>query len=374
MIRIVSMLAAAAATAALAAPAAAAPAWEGVWQGTIGALPVRACLVQRDWGAFGAYYYVSHLKLIPLNGAKNGSPFREGAMEEDPKAARWTIAAAGAGALSGQWAQGDRTLPIRLTRMEGVATDEFPCTSMTFHRPRLSGIGTVSQRATKDGISYTRLILDPRGRFGDVKVETFQLDGSSAPVRAINASLHAPFAGDPPEWFDCLRSALEQNSLEGDIDDVTVPRLITARWLVATRQSDSYCGGAHPDEASEPLLFDLSTGRPVDLHDWLNAKAIKRERFGSGADEAKELTPEFRSVLLARWKPADTECGDPVREADFWTIELTRTGLVFRPELAHVVQACADDVALPFARLRPYLSAEGLKQVAALQAEPSRTR
>ena len=43
------------------APAAAqstAGGFAGVWQGTLGAQPVRVCFNQREWGTFGAYYYL----------------------------------------------------------------------------------------------------------------------------------------------------------------------------------------------------------------------------------------------------------------------------------------------------------------------------
>jgi hypothetical protein len=374
MIGIVTALAAAAASAAQPAPAAAAPALQGVWQGSIGTLPVRACFVQRDDAAFGAYYYLSQLRLIPLDRAGDGSgPFREGS-GADAKSPRWTLDSPDSKALAGRWTGGGRTLPIRLARIAGLAADESPCASLLFNGPRLTGIRIVSQPASRDGVAYTKLILDHRGRFGDTHVETFALVGDTAAVRRIDARLREPLAGDPPGWFECVRGALETNSSEGEIDQAIEPRLITARWLIAMDHEEGDCGGAHPNSSDVPLTFDRTTGRQVDLHDWLNDKAVKRETYGPGTQEAKLLQPAFRDVLLAGWKPEDADCDDAVRQEDFWTVALTRTGLVFAPELPHVAQACAEDFAIPFARLRPYLSAEGLKQVAALQAEPARAR
>ena len=37
----------------------------GVWDGTIGTLPVRACFVHESYGDQGAYYYRSKLVTIP---------------------------------------------------------------------------------------------------------------------------------------------------------------------------------------------------------------------------------------------------------------------------------------------------------------------
>jgi hypothetical protein len=59
---------------------------------------------------------------------------------------------------------------------------------MAFHQPRLEGVRNIVARATVDGTAYTRITLDPRGRF-DVHFRTFALDGAGAAVRRINARL-----------------------------------------------------------------------------------------------------------------------------------------------------------------------------------------
>jgi hypothetical protein len=368
MIGIVPALAAAAASSLLAAPQASPPTLQGVWQGAIGALPVRACLIQQHWGTFGVYYYLSRRKLIPLTRDSDGGPFDE-PERKGVQGGKWTIDTVAPRSLTGRWTRAGRTLPIRLTRVAGVPADEPPCMSMTFNRPRLAGIGAVARRAAKDGTPYTRLILDHRGRFErDVKVESFRLDGGGAAARRINARLHEPLDGDPPDWFDCIRGGLDTHGAEGNIDDVTRPTLITARWLSAVREDDSYCGGPHPNEERTMLTFDRATGRQVDLYTWLGGKALRPVRFGS------ELRPEFRSFLLARWKPKEAECGPVLREAKYWAVALARTALVFRPGLVRPLQGCAEDIPITFPRLRPYLSAEGLKMVKALEAERARRR
>jgi hypothetical protein len=53
---------------ALSAPVQAAPAWHGVWQGSVGTLPVRACLQERsETYRNGSYYYLSRLQPIALS-------------------------------------------------------------------------------------------------------------------------------------------------------------------------------------------------------------------------------------------------------------------------------------------------------------------
>jgi hypothetical protein len=80
----------------LAASAAAPSGLAGVWQGEIGNLPVRACFTEREWGAFGAYFYQSRLQLIALEAAEGGNnAFTES--EAGAGAPRWQIERVAAG-------------------------------------------------------------------------------------------------------------------------------------------------------------------------------------------------------------------------------------------------------------------------------------
>ena len=124
------------ALAAAAQPAAPPAVLAGIWEGTIGTLPVRACFVERDWGAFGAYYYLSRLQLIGLEEAVSGrrDAVRETA-ESGGSAPVWRIDR-GTETLGGQWTNGGRTLPLRLHRVAQASGEESPCASLAFHRPR----------------------------------------------------------------------------------------------------------------------------------------------------------------------------------------------------------------------------------------------
>jgi hypothetical protein len=356
------------------AQAAQPPALAGVWDGTIGGLPVRACFNQRDWGTFGGYYYRLRLETIPLQ-LPDGETrtFVEGHSEKDNKAPRWTFETIGADRLSGSWKQAGRTLPIRLTRVStaGLGEDETPCGSMTFHKPRFTGIKIVTKAARFEGGPYTRLILDHRGHFGDsVTVETFALPGTSQAIRRINAKLREPLAEGADDWRSCILWAWNVSPHGGEFSQVIVPTTMTRRWLSAKDSSGNYCGGAHPNYGEYPLTFDLASGEAVDLHDWFDDKAMVRERHGAAREVSTTISAAFRTHLLASWKADDSECREVVREAEHWTIALTRTAFLFSPSLPHVAQACAEEFPLPFAKAAPYLNAEGRKNLAALRSEP----
>jgi len=356
----------------LAAAAAAAPAGlPGVWEGTIGDLPVRACFTGRESYTFGAYYYLSRRQLIALNEVEgSASAFYEGngGLAAQP---RWLIENAAGDRLAGRWTGGARTLPVRLRRVARQEGEDSPCGSMAFHQPRLEGVHVARTRASAEGVVYTKLALDHGGRF-DVTVESFALDGDGAAIRQINAALARGFAGDPPEWLGCIQDSLSDGGFEGSFAEILAPAMVSRRWLSVSHHWDGFCGGAHPDSSNTYRLFDLESGREADLYDWLNARAVRREGPRGTGEESKTLTPALRAAILAGWRAEASECEEVVRDSDYWNIGLTRQGITFSPSLPHVVQACEEDFTMSFARLQPFLSAEGAANARALQAEPAR--
>ena len=213
---------------ALAAAGAAAPAGlPGMWEGTIGDLPVRACFTKRESDTFGAYYYLSRLQLIALSEVEgSASAFFEGngALADQP---RWLIENAEGDRLTGRWTGSARTLPVRLRRIARQEGEDSPCGSLAFHQPRLEGVHVVRTRASGEGLAYTKLALDHGGRF-DVTLESFALDGDSAAIRQINAALARGFSEDPPEWLGCVRYSLSDGGLEGSF-----ARYSPRRWCRA---------------------------------------------------------------------------------------------------------------------------------------------
>lgn len=351
------------------------PVWRGVWQGTVGDLPVRVCLDRRgETYSVGSYYYLSRLRTIRLEQQDGSREWIEGWGGSDAATApRWRFGAITAEALAGSWRGAGKTLAFRLARVAGPVGDAS-CGSLSFNAPRLRPLRVAAVRASMDGVGYTKLRFDPGGAFVEIGLESFALDGAGPAARRINARLRrdmplpvAVTAREEDNWFACVAGGLAAHGSDGDYDQTIAPVLITARWLAATDAVGYDCGGAHPDNASTSLTFDRTTGAEVDLHDWLGSSAVERQRLDGVDRPAVTIRPGLRRVILEQAHEPDPECRASVADAEFWDIGLARTGLRFTPSLAHVEQACEEEVLVRWATLAPFLSAAGRAGAATLR-------
>lgn len=335
------------------------PMWSGVWQGSIGMLPVRACLVRRyDGAGAGIYFYRLRLKLIGLEQQGSSKTWREGADSTKAPRPEWQFGTITQELLTGTWSYGRQRLPFRLTRV--ASNEDEPCGSLAFNAPRLRPLIVIKRRAMLNGVGFTRLTLDPGSSLSEVvKLSTFALDGGDAATSRINARLFAPFSKKPAEsmWWDCITGGQASPGMGGDYNQEITPTLITARWLAATEELGYYCGGAHPDGGTTSLTFDRRTGAIVNLNGWLNAAAI--EPRPDIEKSAVAIKPALRRLAMTQDKEIDAECRGSIEGAEFWDIGLTKTGLVFTPGMSHALAACANPVTIPWAKLAPYLSHAG---------------
>ena len=111
------------------------------------------------------------------------------------------------------------------------------------------------------------------------------------------------------------------------------------------------------DDVARFMLASLE--RPDMEGAWLNIGGPERM---VGKQVTQCLSEALGKAVLAHW-PA-REDGDECGIADgfggsSWQIGLTREGPVFVPQLPHVIFACTEEVVLPWAEARPFLSAEG---------------
>lgn len=348
---------------ALAAPAQAAPAWHGVWQGTIGTLPVRACLQQRsETYSNGSYYYLSRLDPIPLSHEDDGS------WSEENGSGRWTVAAATSSRLTGTWRGGGKSLPVALTRVAMAAGEEDPCGSTAYIAPRLRPVRITSKPARTNGFAHTELIYDVG--FQDVAISSFSYPPTQPGDAAINAALRLDPAkhGGDADYLDCMKMALASGGRDGDFQMSYTPALVTPEYLSVAASTGGFCGGAHPDESQWHLVFDRTSGKAVDIARWLTARAVV-PNDGERSTSIRQITPALKALALKHFpfgRGEDADCREAVSGEDYWEIAPTRRGLALTPSLPHVVQACEDAAVVPFAELASFLSPEGRAGIARL--------
>ncbi len=125
------------------------------------------------------------------------------------------------------------------------------------------------------------------------------------------------------------------------------------------------CGGAHPDTASFALVYDLKTGSAVDWSKLLPKALVETSSTDSGADGSiigvvgsKQLSQLYIESL---GKDLDKDCKEVLTEGDLKFILWLESGHkdqkvpglgVQTTSLPHAMQACADTVILPLARLQ----------------------
>jgi hypothetical protein len=338
---------------------------EGVWQGTIGTLPVRACLTRDEdgkWGT-GSYFYLSKLEPLRLEAADEGPDLVEREMlAADKENARWRVVPHGADALGGEWRSGARTLPIALRRVPAAASDDGPCASDAYLAPRLRPLRATSAPTTQGALRYTKLTYSAGPAFPDVTMASFAIAETQPGDKAINAAVRLDPAKpeNPGDYLACVRQGLAQTGTDGDYDAELTPSVVPGDFLSADVSIGWSCGGAHPDNASYSLTYDRRTGREVRLSSWLLPSAVTPPERGDTGHSFR-VTPAFRQLLLKHFPfdPQAAECRESVEQEDYWTVAILATGLGFAPQLPHVVQACEDTAVVPFHDLASYLSAAG---------------
>lgn len=347
----------------------------GVWQGTIGTMPVTACFNGND--DRGVYYYDRHKKLIRLSN-EDGFLF-ESIGYDDPSGDRWRLIALEGETLRAEWQGGDNRLPISLTRKDWSTYDEYdgPCESNAFMAPRLAGGRISEEHESLNGHGYTILRYTPPAHISsdNLQVITFAIDPTRLEDGRINYLLayDLPRASVEDEVGRCFAWSTSSHGVDGDWHRTTSPEFLTERWLGVMVDNNLYCGGAHPSYWSERRVFDRQYGREVEPADWLNDRALVREQLSDGPDASLYATvgEEFLALLIAKWpKPEGNEVGEldfyneciGVLESNaYWDFGLAPdgSGMGFIPGMPHFASSCSDTVTLSWDELTPFLSREG---------------
>ncbi len=360
------------------------PAWVGVWSGTLGDLPIMACMQHSEYSDTAAYYYRKHMKIITLtslsdkpNATKIPQWIEGDDRNDTAKNPQWKLSLIDTNTLSGTWSaapdKAAKSLPVTLKRVATDYDNYNLCGSLAFNEPRITPMKITRKPAKKDGVAYTDITADVGKQF-DVSLGTFALLGNSTAIKKINTELAKEISGEPSKsnYFECITGALSNNGSDGDYSAGLVPDLITRNHMVSNESYSNYCGGAHPNYYINWRNWDLRTGNAINLMDWLNATAVVRTKQGQGENAYTEITiqPALRKILKAKWLVlAEPECNDVIDDHEYWNLHLTRKGISFYPDLAHALTACETDIQLAFSELAPLLNPAGKRGIAFFRAD-----
>lgn len=190
-----------------------------------------------------------------------------------------------------------------------------------------------------------------------------RLVGAGPEVTRINADLDRMDAQAAEDLKACNKDAGGQGEWNRWITrPMTGPSYVTLRV-----HSDIYCGGAYPSTDQTAVTYDLSTGERLD---W--AKAIPGLSLtpDSLEDMPQGYVPNVRSTALSAFYSrkmlanTDKEWLDQCRDVftpeamDGQSFKIWADGegggVTVSPDLAHVVQACADSATLTAADLQGF--------------------
>ncbi len=338
------------------------PAWPGVgvWQGTLGKQAVTVCF---NDASYGAYYYQRHLRALHLEQADAAKPgWSEGGGQGET--GRWSFSDIKPQSLTGQWTDpaGNHAAPVALTRIPLAAgSDDAPCGSDAFNAPRESA-PKITQGAAQvvDGKHY-RIVTARAENMAETSVATIELLEPGATIAAINGEFRKALpqnAAGLKAFYECNRQSLSGFAQEGEYSQRVEPTLWTSRFLVVTTSENDSCGGAHPSFGQTSQIWDLQSGKIVDIVPWFTPDAL---------DPAEHTaTDKLQRVILAASAPSDADCKDALETSHAYIIRPAKAGMVFVPDLPHVVQACADDIVVPYGKVQPFLSPAGKAAVQAL--------
>jgi hypothetical protein len=186
--------------------------------------------------------------------------------------------------------------------------------------------------------------------------------------RKINSALQRMDASVLKATKDCFDTS-QPTSWERTVD---VP-MLGPRYISYTITDISSCGGPHPDVSKMSIVYDLTTGKPVDWTTLLPNSLTGKLALEPGADGTKMVTlsgPEIYALYLTGYRPVtgvakkdaeDADCRDEIVSRGqqenvprmmVW-LDAKKDGLVVQLQgLVHAVQGCADEVIIPTAALR----------------------
>ncbi|HEX5311835.1 hypothetical protein [Aquabacterium sp.] len=343
----------------------------GLWQGAIGTQNVMVLLAPT--GCDARYYYRKHLWPILLEEKDR----RQGKVWHEPQGeageASWTFTALSPDArvLTGEWRShdGQRHVPIRLNLLAPMPSTDgedgqprYDCSAhnKAFDAPRVARARQERTVAANDTLFKG---AEAAYRYRRVSVLGEHIQGFAlpdmSPVPRLRRALDDWENDGVSQFYDCAFGMSGRSDMpDTDFYLELTPQFWNNKLLVLRETYSNYCGGAHPSGGiSGHLLWDLAADRPVDVWKWMK-----------GSDQPKHIVSKRLLDVLAshygrRNETGESSCADALEGTTFFDMYPSTGGMVFSPSLPHVIQACAEDIEIPWGKMRPFLTPAGQKAV-----------
>ena len=127
--------------------------------------------------------------------------------------------------------------------------------------------------------------------------------------------------------------------------------------------AEYFCGGAYPtNDSNNSVTFDMKTGKQIKFEElFKDYEADKQEILGTIF--ASQIATAKRRAA-SRKPDAEDDCEDlfqPDRlESSTYAFNFSRNGLSVQPEWPHVIEACAERVTVPYAKLAKFAAPNGV--------------
>jgi hypothetical protein len=166
----------------------------------------------------------------------------------------------------------------------------------------------------------------------------------AAPLTPTTAKINEALSRLDRRWAGFVKEC-KAGGKDNNADRTIAVTMAGPRFLSLVARDEEYCGGAHPDNSTLALVYDLDTGRPVDLPKLLGPKlvtAIATDSVIDGTTIGEIASGDLQGFYVLAAKP-DGDCEDvlrpPVLKFVAW-LDGGRRGLVIEPILPHAARAC----------------------------------
>ena len=309
----------------------------GAWTGTLGKQKIAACFD----GSEASYYYVAKGVDISLDETDSGT-WEEVAWNKDlkpgPSTGTWQLNEPDGTRIRGVWSSPDRqrTLPIAL-RLAGRASSDSSCPLPGYVTPRVDAVERTPGNVKSVAGLTLRTFKALRGA-----VVGLELLSETPKLRPLKLALEKHNREIIEGYFECMSLPADHSDYSASLEVA----LVSEHWLALVESLGQDCGGPYPNWGNRAWTLERASGKPVDIAKWLKTPLVQIARkyfHWTGPEDAGE-----------------EDCAYAVKgESVDFTVWPTAKGLVFVPELPHVIAACAQPYEVPYAKLKGHLTTAG---------------